>query len=189
MCFYKWWRRRNRTGNESNLSDQITDGNFLTDHNTDKSLLEGNWELQSLDDPIARNEPLDYAEPFKTLGLMARSGRCVLTVKRNFSDAKDEFWIIRVTTPASGIVETRFKLGEKMDELTTYRVRATSVLCKPNYHKIVVHSKLKNGCYAQVTREVHPSNPNILISTFIIENNRAVAIYKRIMDDSDENMS
>ena len=176
MCFYKWWKQRLRIGNKSNLLVQ----------NNDNSLLVGNWELQSLDDPISRNEPLDDEETFQSILSMVKSGRCLLTIKRLFPNADGEIWVIRVSTPLTGIVETRFNLGEEIDELTTYRLRATSISIKPNLNKIVVLSKLKNGHVVELSREVYPSDPNKLITTVTVKNSRAVAIYKRIMNDHEK---
>ena len=176
---YKWWKQRHRTGNEGDLLDNYRE----------KSLLEGYWELQSFDDPLDHNEPLDGEETFKSVSSMIKSGRCLLTIKRLFSDANCETWVIRVTTPMTGIVETRFNPGEEVDELTCYRGRATSVLVKPNCNKIVIFSKLKNGLSSQLAREVHPSDPNTLIGTITVKNSRSVAIFKRIMDDGDKRVN
>ena len=178
-CLYNWWKQRHRIENERNFFDQYVG----------KSLLVGYWELLSLDDPIARNEPLDDEETFRTISSMARSGRVVLVIKRLAFDEDDEIWVICVSAPATEIVETKFRLGEEVDELTYFRSKATSVLTKPNFNKIVVRCKLKNGHVAEVTREVKPSDPNTLVGTIVVENNRAVATFKRVEDDAFKNVT
>ena len=179
-CCYKWcWRRRNRKVRASSIPE----------HYYSKSLLEGSWVLHSSDNPYDRNEPLDDEETFRMLAVMAKSGRCFMTIKRFFTANGEEVWSSRVEAPATGVVETQYKQSEEVDELTCYRTRVTSFPTQPNLHKFVVRRITKDGIVTESTREVYPSDPNTLISTLTVLNTKAVGIFKRIFDDNDNKLS
>ena len=173
MCCYKWWwTRRHRKVRACSIPE----------HYYSKSLVEGSWLLESADNPYDRNELLDDEETFRMLAAMARSGRCVMTFKRFFTANGEEVWSARVESPATGVVETQYKPSDEVDELTSYRTRVTSVFIQPSLHKIVVRSVSKDGLTTEVTREVYPSNPNILLATVTVLNTTATASFKRILD-------
>ena len=143
----------------------------------------------SLDHPTSRYEAFDDEDPFQSISSMAKSGRVVFVIKRLAFDDDDEIWVICVSAPATDFVETQYRLGEEVDELTYFRGRATSVLTKPSFSKIVVRCKLKNWHVAEVTREVKPSDPNTLVGRIKMKNKRAVATFKRMEDEAVKNVA
>jgi hypothetical protein len=141
-----------------------------------QSLLIGTWLLEAND---------NFGEFMRQAGVQSEEFMKRFQVDRQTIRIKkleeDNLWLYRIQALSTGIIEIKFKLGVEQHEMSPINVPGRTIYTLEDLNKLITDYYLYDGRHCQITREVDPAEPNVMILYGTIDKVLTKRTYRRLM--------